>query len=129
VRLAAALADEILPPIQVYRVGGMYFVKDGNHRVSVAKEKGMEMVDADVIESFKAEGQGWQSRINDVLHRDYLARPDEQGRPVRRGGGDEFLAPFAHFLAQRCLLREMAADGVLPAPAGATTAPFRRKKS
>jgi len=26
-------------------------------------------LDADVVESFKAEGQGWQSRINDVLAR------------------------------------------------------------
>src|SRR5207302_7122402 len=32
------------------KVGNVYFVKDGNHRVSVAKEKGVEYIDAEVIE-------------------------------------------------------------------------------
>lgn len=30
-----------LPPITLYEVGGVYFVEDGNHRVSVAKGRGM----------------------------------------------------------------------------------------
>src|SRR4051794_1130853 len=46
----AALASEVLPPIQVYKIGDIYFVKDGNHRVSVARERGMEYLDAEVIE-------------------------------------------------------------------------------
>src|SRR5436190_4118346 len=47
----ANLTDVPLPPIQVYKMGNGYFVKDGNHRVSVAKEKGMEYIDAEVIET------------------------------------------------------------------------------
>jgi hypothetical protein len=39
----------ILPPIQLYEVGGVYFVRDGNHRVSVAKAQGAEAIDAEVI--------------------------------------------------------------------------------
>jgi hypothetical protein len=46
----ATLALENLPPIQVYQVGEVYFVKDGNHRVSVARERGQEYIDAEVIE-------------------------------------------------------------------------------
>ncbi len=46
----AALTDVILPPVQLYKVGEVYFVKDGNHRVSVAKEKGAGYIDAEVIE-------------------------------------------------------------------------------
>ncbi len=46
----AALTDIILPPVQLYKVDNVYFVKDGNHRVSVAKEKGIEYIDAEVIE-------------------------------------------------------------------------------
>jgi hypothetical protein len=38
----------ILPPIQLYEIGGVYFVRDGNHRVSVAKAQGMESIDAEV---------------------------------------------------------------------------------
>ena len=47
----AFLSDVILPPIQLYKVGNVYFVKDGNHRVSVARERGAEYIDAEVIES------------------------------------------------------------------------------
>ena len=46
----ANLAQETLPPIQVYQVGDVYFVKDGNHRVSVARSMGQEYIDAEVIE-------------------------------------------------------------------------------
>jgi len=30
----------ILPPIKLFEIGGVYFVRDGNHRVSVAKAQG-----------------------------------------------------------------------------------------
>src|SRR6476620_8482654 len=43
--------DVRLPPVQLYKVGDVYFVKDGNHRVSVAREHGVEFIDAEVIES------------------------------------------------------------------------------
>jgi len=41
--------DIILPPILLYEIGGVYFVRDGNHRVSVAKTQGVEFIDAEVI--------------------------------------------------------------------------------
>jgi hypothetical protein len=40
----------VIPPIEVYRIGGLHFVKDGHHRVSVAMATGQEMIDADVTE-------------------------------------------------------------------------------
>ena len=45
----AVIKDIILPPIKVYELGGLYFVRDGNHRVSVAKSKGVEFIDAEVV--------------------------------------------------------------------------------
>lgn len=39
-----------LPPVSVYKINDFYFVKDGNHRVSVAREQGIEFIDAEVIE-------------------------------------------------------------------------------
>jgi hypothetical protein len=39
-----------LPPIEVYQIGDVYFVKDGNHRVSVAKERGQDFIDAYVTQ-------------------------------------------------------------------------------
>lgn len=44
----ARLTDVILPPIQLYEIGSVYFVRDGNHRVSVAKSQGMDYIDAEV---------------------------------------------------------------------------------
>lgn len=38
--------DTGLPPIEVYRIGDAYFVKDGNHRVSVMRELGAEYIQA-----------------------------------------------------------------------------------
>ena len=39
-----------LPPISVYRVGEQHFVRDGHHRVSVARALGAEGIDAAVVE-------------------------------------------------------------------------------
>ena len=39
-----------LPAIQVYKVGDIFFVKDGHHRVSVAKDEGQRYIDAEIIE-------------------------------------------------------------------------------
>jgi hypothetical protein len=38
------------PPIEVYKVSDTYFVRDGNHRVSVARQLGMEAIEAHVWE-------------------------------------------------------------------------------
>lgn len=46
----AALSGVTLPPVSLYKVGERYFVKDGNHRVSVARYLGTEFVDAEVTE-------------------------------------------------------------------------------
>ena len=45
----AHIKDIILPPILLYEIGGVYFVRDGNHRVSVAKMQKVEFIDAEVI--------------------------------------------------------------------------------
>lgn len=39
-----------LPPVLLYKVGQVYFVVDGHHRVSVAREQGQEFIDAEVRE-------------------------------------------------------------------------------
>lgn len=44
------LRDVSLPPIQLYKVGEVYFVRDGHHRVSVARQMGQVEIDAEVIE-------------------------------------------------------------------------------
>ncbi|MEO9137962.1 MAG: chromosome partitioning protein ParB, partial [Jatrophihabitans sp.] len=50
-RLALAQArGESVPPIDVFRIGDLHFVKDGHHRVSIAVATGQQVIDAYVIE-------------------------------------------------------------------------------
>ncbi|MBP5446988.1 MAG: transcriptional regulator [Treponema sp.] len=44
----AYMKGVILPAVTLYEIGGVYFVRDGNHRVSVAKARGVEFIDAEV---------------------------------------------------------------------------------
>jgi hypothetical protein len=46
----AARRGEPLPPISVYRIGEVHFVRDGHHRVSVARALGRDTIDAYVVE-------------------------------------------------------------------------------
>jgi hypothetical protein len=47
---ALARGPEGFPPIEVYKVGDVYFVLDGNHRVSVARQLGAKTIEAYVTE-------------------------------------------------------------------------------
>lgn len=50
-KVSRAWYQEIdLPPILCYKVGDVYFVVDGHHRVSVARERGQEAIEAEVRE-------------------------------------------------------------------------------
>lgn len=54
-RLArASRTGEEIPPIEVYQIGDYYFVRDGHHRVSVARSLGIDLIEAKVtaIETF-----------------------------------------------------------------------------
>ncbi len=45
----ARLRGVQMPPVQLIEVGGRYFVRDGHHRISVAKALGESYVDAEVV--------------------------------------------------------------------------------
>jgi hypothetical protein len=47
---AMARGPQGFPPIEVYKVGDVYFVSDGNHRVSVARQLGAKTIEAYVTE-------------------------------------------------------------------------------
>jgi nucleotide-binding universal stress UspA family protein len=52
-RVKAVMDDPVgsgIEPIEVYKVGEAYFVLDGNHRVSIARQEGFEFIEAHVIE-------------------------------------------------------------------------------
>jgi hypothetical protein len=45
-----AFPDGEFPPIAAYKVGDSYFIEDGHHRVAIAKQMGIEYIDAEVTE-------------------------------------------------------------------------------
>ena len=47
---AAMVTGAGLPPIELYQVGDVYFVLDGNHRVSIARQEGLKSIEAYVTE-------------------------------------------------------------------------------
>ena len=49
-RVKAVMIETGLDPIEVYKVGEVYFVLDGNHRVSIARQEGFKFIEAHVIE-------------------------------------------------------------------------------
>lgn len=48
--MAATRGARGLPPVELYKVGEAYFVRDGHHRVSVTREMGAKMIQAYVTE-------------------------------------------------------------------------------
>jgi hypothetical protein len=106
--------DVRLPPIQLYKVGEVYWVKDGNHRVSVAKERGVEFIDAEVIEGhIRVPLYASMSPFELLLQVEYAEflrvtdldrlRPDHDIRPTALGRYDEMLD---HILVNREALSE-----------------------
>jgi len=50
-RVKAAMEDGAgMSPIELYKVGEAYFVVDGNHRVSIARQEGFDSIEAHVVE-------------------------------------------------------------------------------
>ena len=47
---AARLSGRELPPVELIQVGGIFYVQDGHHRISVARALGEKFVDAEVID-------------------------------------------------------------------------------
>ncbi len=66
-RIAAAMhRGEPMPPILLYRVGEAHFVRDGHHRVSVARALGWRVMDAMVTEVLTRVGTGRDLHLSDL---------------------------------------------------------------
>ncbi|MFC3850188.1 ParB N-terminal domain-containing protein [Corynebacterium hansenii] len=65
---AAQRRGETVPPVRLRKVGGMYFVVDGHHRVSIARNRGNPTIDAYVTEILtKVDADGIESNRDLVL--------------------------------------------------------------
>ena len=62
----AARRGEGFPPIDVYRIGEVHFVKDGHHRASVARAQGLPDIDAYVTEVLTELGADHKITLRDL---------------------------------------------------------------
>ena len=62
----AARRGESFPPIEVYRIGDVHFVKDGHHRVSIARAQGLPDIDAYVTEVYTELGADHEITLRDL---------------------------------------------------------------
>jgi hypothetical protein len=66
-RLANAMRrGESVPPVDLYRVGDVHFVRDGHHRVSVARALGRRDIDANVTEVLTRVGADRSLKLADL---------------------------------------------------------------
>jgi hypothetical protein len=95
-----------LPPVKLYQVGDAYFVLDGHHRVSVAREQGGQFIDAEVIEAearvpvtsdLRAQDLGLKAEYTRFLELTRLdkLRPEQQIEFTIPGGYDRLLEHVA----------------------------------
>ena len=66
-RIANAVRrGEPMPPISLFQIGEVYFVRDGHHRVSVARALGRTEIDAYVVEVRTRVGADRTLRVDDL---------------------------------------------------------------
>jgi hypothetical protein len=68
---AAQRRGTTMPPVSLYKVGELYFVRDGHHRVSVAKSLGRADIDAYVVEVETRVKMGSETRVSDLPIKDH----------------------------------------------------------
>ena len=66
-RVYRVVSTQDMPPIEVYQVGDAYFVIDGNHRVSIARQKGMKTIPAYVCEFVTSVGLSAEADLDEVI--------------------------------------------------------------
>jgi hypothetical protein len=106
-----ALARQMatLPPVDLYKIGDAYFVRDGNHRVSVARQIGQKEIDAYVTELLVDVPLGPDDSVCDLLLKEeysdflewtelHLLRPDQRIEFSEPGG---YLDLVQHINAHR----------------------------
>ena len=63
-----------LPPVKLYQIKNEYYVLDGNHRISAAKEFGYHDIDADIIEFVPS-----KDTLENILYREKAELSDKTG--------------------------------------------------
>ncbi len=76
-KIKQAMKDgKSLPPIKLYQIKNEYYVLDGNHRVSAAKELGRHDIDARIVELLPS-----ANTLENMIYREKVDFSDKTGLP------------------------------------------------
>lgn len=98
-----------LPRIKLFKIKDEYYVLDGNHRVSAAKEFGYQDIDANIIEFIPS-----KNTLENILYREKSEFSDKTGLPYSIELTE--VGQYAHLIKQilkhRDFLKQIAGDSV-----------------
>ena len=104
-RVNTMISTEDMPPIEVYQVGDAYFVVDGNHRVSTARQEGMKWITADVCEFVTPMGLGAEADLDEVSTKaEYAEFLDRTHLDKLRPGQEIIFTTPGHYPELECLI-------------------------
>lgn len=116
-----------LPPIEVYQVDDLYFVRDGNHRVSVARQIGAKTIQAHVTElptSIDLRPDMSESELDDAtayaafLEETHLAKTRPHHQPMQLSERSRYADLLGHIFLYQALLSHDSGEAInLPAAA------------
>jgi hypothetical protein len=66
-----------LPPVELYRLGNIYYVLDGHHRVAAARLNGQLELDAQVVDFVPTARSSWAGPLTRTS-----PAPTPGGRPI-----------------------------------------------
>ncbi len=104
-RVNTMVSTQEMPPIELYQVGDAYFVVDGNHRVSNARQEGMKTITADVCEFVTPIGLSAEADLDEVIAKsEYAEFLDKTRLDKLRPGQEIIFTTPGHYQELECLI-------------------------
>lgn len=104
INVTALAMSEGWPPVDLYKVGDVFFVKDGNHRISAARQLGYPNIEAHVWEFPEEIFIGPNDKLDDILirfsDRDFMERTGLDQRIPNHGIRFTTSGRYSELLAQ-----------------------------
>jgi hypothetical protein len=105
-----------LPPVELYKIGDLFFVRDGNHRVSVARELGAKTIHAHVTElptSVELHPGMTEAELDEAaayaafLEETGLARTRTHHQPMNLSEPSRYADMLGHIYTHKALLEQV----------------------
>ena len=104
-RISSMVSSRGMPPIETYQVGDAYFVVDGNHRVSIARQAGMMAIPAYVYEFTTPVGLSGEADLAELITKsEYLEFIKKTNLDKLRPGNEIIFTAPGRYKELECLI-------------------------